>query len=170
MLKFISLLLVLVCIGCAEEVTRPGDQEDMRRVHNLQSTLVIDPSLSTAELDAIFAASDAWTEATQGKVKLTFVIGEIGKLPNTHVVLRAPVGRLPPAELAATGSTFMFLSDELRSSPHMDSALVHEFGHYFGLGHEPDLPDDIMYPDTHVGMPTAPTADALDDLKVLYGW
>lgn len=176
----VLLLLALASVGCVEgpcekkygtcPALLPEDQEDTWRGSNLESKMVVDPSLSEAELEAVFAAGDAWSKATKGKVKVTFEIGEEGALPPSYIVRRAHAGELKAGELAATGSTNISLGEGLSDNQYIQSVLMHEFGHYLGLGHEPDVFEDIMYPYTREGMPVVPTSDALGDLKELYEW
>lgn len=147
----------------------PADQVDMWRGSNLKATLTLDAELEPAVLDAALAAADGWREATQGRLDVQFLMSE-GSLPDRYVVRHAFDGELEPAELAAATTTRIIVSDGLGSSRWLQQSLSHEFGHYFGLGHEPDLVDDIMYPFTHEGMPSGPTPDALQDLKELYAW
>lgn len=167
-------LPALLLAGCYDAACDPQYCFDPSEItdnwvqSNLRSTLTLDPSLSEAELGAVFAAGDAWGEATNGEVDIKFVMGEEGSLPAHYVVRRAREGGLRPGELAATGTTIMILGDGLGENQHLRPVLLHEFGHYLGLGHEPDLPEDIMYPYTHEGMPSAPTADAVSDLRKLY--
>lgn len=174
-----AVLVLLLAAGCVEGPCEekygtcpsdlPEDQRDDWRGANLQSTLVLDPNLSQAELDAVLAAADAWESATRGKVRVACVVGD-GELPAHNVVRCAHTDELKTAELASTGTTIMLLGSGLGANPHLRAVVMHEFGHYLGLGHEPDLLDDIMYPYTHDGMPESPTPDALSDLRDLYDW
>jgi hypothetical protein len=181
MLKFITLvLLMLLGVGCVEgpcekkygtcPASLPADQEDDWRGSNLDSTLTLDPSLSDAELEATANAVEAWGKATNGKVRIKLVMGEADNLPTHAVVRRAHAGELKDGELASTGTTILSLGEGLGDNPYIQSVLMHEFGHYLGLGHEPELFDDIMYPYTHDGMAVDATPDALGDLKELYEW
>ncbi len=181
MWKFITLVLMAcLCVGCIESACEkkygtcpqllPPEQEDHWRGENLQSTLSIDPSLEAVEIEAIKAAVDAWEEATDGRIHVELVLAEEGKLPKQAVVRRAQAAELKDGELAITYTTVMKLREGLSEHRHLNEVLLHEFGHYFGLGHEPDLLEDIMYPSTHRNMARMPTPDALDDLRELYEW
>lgn len=180
MWKFIILVVsMLLATGCHADECKPEygtcpepADESLRDVYvsnNLTSTLTLSPELSDAEIEAVIAAADAWREASGGKIDIQFVATD-GAMPERYVVRRAYDGELGKGQLAAYQATHIKIGAQLESNQYFHQSLVHEFGHFVGLGHEPELRDDIMYPYTHEGMPSAPTPDAVSDLKRLYGW
>ncbi len=167
-----ALLLPLLLAGCYEDTCDPGccvdpsDSVDNGTLSHLRSTLTLDPALTDVERSAVISAADAWRQATDLQVEISFVLGE--RALGHAAVVRAPPGLLKPGMLASTTDSVIAIGEALEGSGYLRAGLVHEFGHYLGLGHEPDLPDDIMYPCTHEDMPTTPTPDAVHDLRVLY--
>ncbi len=170
-MKLVVTSLLLLVTGCGtncppQYCVDRGDNADVWLGSHLRSTLTIDSRLSVAEIDAATAAADSWESATGGRVKISFVTSD--DIPDNFVVTRARDQDLLPGELAFTSGSVVAIGASLEASGYLQQSLVHEFGHYLGLGHEPDLPNDIMYPCTHEGMPSVPTPDALHDLRVLY--
>jgi hypothetical protein len=164
----------LLLAGCYKETCDPGccvdpaQNEDTRLDSHVKSTLALDASLTQEEQSAAMAAADAWAKATDGQVSISLSV--VDDVPDSFTVRRAPSGVLKPKMVASTKDSVISLDADLSTSEFLRPALVHEFGHYLGLGDEPDLPDDIMYPCTHEDMPGKPTPDALHDLRVLYGF
>ena len=107
-------LVLLLAAGCVEGPCEkkygtcpsdlPEDQLDVWRGTNLQSTVSLDPALSTPETQVLLAAGETWGAATGGKVAVIFVV-TAGELPQHHVARRALPGELRPGELASTSST-----------------------------------------------------------------
>lgn len=152
--------------GCRDGI----EPSDAYEPDHLTATLTVDPELSAAEVEALTVAVDAWAEATEGRAAVRLVIAAPGQpLPERFVVRRARAGELAANERAAYWRDALTLAPSLESGGYMTPSLVHELGHFFGLGHEDD-PADIMYARTHTGMAAAPTADALADLAAIYEW
>lgn len=171
MKRLIVALFALGAAGCYEDTCPiaghqdPAEVEDRSVETHLVSTLTLDTRLSPAEQDAALRAAELWGSATNGRVQITLSPGD----PEEHfAVRRAEPGVLQPGMLAGSTLTVIHIGTGLEGSGYMQGSLVHEFGHYLGLGHEPDRPNDIMYPCTHSGMPDAPTPDALRDFDQLY--
>lgn len=158
---------------CYNPMYCPGDgpDADTWQLDHLKSTLVIDPVLEPDEVDAVLAAAAAWEAALPGRIHIEFVfLAADESVANRSVVRRAwPRDHFADTWLATTDGSRIALSEQLRAHDYMGPALVHEFGHYFGLGHETDS-SDIMFPATTDHMPTGPTPKALADLDALYSW
>lgn len=173
-----TLLIALLCLGCSEgpcepmygtcESDLPEDQRDHWNGDNLHATLTLDPDLTFAELDAVIAAAESWEAATEGRVQLELVYGHI-PMPERYAVRRATPGQLETSTLAMTGHTVITLSP-VGTHPSLQGIVLHELGHFLGLGHEPEKPYSIMYPYVSEDMPSLPTADAVADLRRLYQW
>jgi len=149
--------------GCRDGI---NDVDDYFHAEHIDSKVTVDSSLSNKELAAVSRAVELWHDATGGKVNIELTIGET--LPGQRfVVRRALPGELEPNMLAS------YFNDNIRigegAQGELDGILVHEFGHYLGLGHE-DVTSSIMYPCAYGGMPEAPTPDAIADLKAIYQW
>lgn len=165
-------LLALALSGCYEDTCAVAGSQDSAELEDrnveahLVSTMTLDAELSEPEQDAARRAAELWGNATNGRVQITLDLG----VPTEHfAVRRAAPDVLKPGMLAGSTLTVIHIGPGLQDSGYMQGSLVHEFGHYLGLGHEPERPNDIMYPCTHAGMPDEPTPDALQDFGELYG-
>lgn len=141
----------------------PEDQRDHWAGDNIKATLAIDPELSPAEVDAVLTAAEAWREVSNGKVRLSFTYGAA----NAWAIRKALPGQLPHGTVAWCGVDVITLGS-IGTGSLLRGAVLHELGHFLGLGHEPSLPEDIMYPYVSDNMPTSPTPDAVSDLRKLY--
>lgn len=152
--------------GCRDGI----DAGDAYEPEHLRAQLIVDPELSAAEVEALHAAVDAWRAATSDRASVSLMLVEPGAaLPERLVVRRARAGELTGKQHAAYYRDAIAIGPLLEASPHATAELVHELGHFFGLGHE-DNRADVMYPFTHDAMPSGPTPDAIADLAAIYEW
>lgn len=171
MKRVLGMLAALAVAGCYEDECNPmycvdpSENADNWSLSHLRSTLSLDPELSEREQSAAIQAAQSWQAALGSSVQISLVPGEATE---RFAVRRARPGELKPGMLASARGTVIAIGESLEGSGYLQGGLTHEFGHYLGLGHEPELPDDIMYPCTHDGMPSVPTPDAVHDLQKLY--
>ena len=152
--------------GCWDGI----EQGDRYEYGHVGATLTISPELTPGEVEALHTAVEAWADATAGRAYVRLMLtSDADSLPERLVVRRAKAGELSSKERAAYHRDAIVIDNVLESTGYIVPALVHELGHFFGLGHESD-PNDIMFPHTHKGMPTAPTTDAVSDLAAIYQW
>ncbi len=110
----------------------------------LAAELTVSPDFTADQQAAIFAAGDAWSAATAGRVRLSWSVG-------TPADIHPGTGR--PAQLGSHNALTGVIWLRADQSPAVVGlAVTHELGHFFGLGHT--RPGELM--DSNVIDPITP--------------
>jgi hypothetical protein len=138
-------LWLTTLLGCSEpgECHVYGGQESVSVPSHLQATVTVDYRFSSAERDAIQSAADDWLDATNGRAALELVIGDSAEWAINSV---DRIGRCPKcAGLTDLGPPAIELGrSRITGLPMFRAVVLHELGHFFGLGHSSD-PKLLMF-------------------------
>jgi len=139
-------LALATLLGCSapDECHVYGDQESVRVPDHLDAILTVDQAFSAVERDAVSAAAMAWSDASNGRASPMLMPGySSGEWAIDGV---QTIGSCPKcAGLTSLAPHRIELSAARISGPSMLYAVaLHEFGHFFGIGHSADK-SELMF-------------------------
>lgn len=150
-MKYLVLIAAL-SIGCGGHTVTCGPDEGttdgfMCR-SRIERTLSISNSFSAEQKEMIKDAGIMWYDATNGKVKLSFIDAntENADIHFSSELDEKYIGMQGFGEILVNPRYYSNNTD-LIPSVSLSSLLLHELGHTFGLGHATE-PDVIMSPDS----------------------
>jgi hypothetical protein len=143
--RVIRWLWLVTLLGCSEtgECLVYGEPESVAVPSHLQATVTVDHRFSPAEQAAVQSAADDWREATAGRAALELVTGDADEWAINGV---DRIDECPKcAGLTDLGPPAIELSrSRITGLPMFRAVVLHELGHFFGLGHSTD-PKLLMF-------------------------
>ncbi len=143
-IKYLSLILVMLTMGCTQEVVMPGlgstvegsDDGSQLKIDHKSATWTISDQFTPTEIESILFAAEVWQEITKGRVQLALEVATVTERTPFTITREKLPNDCCAAVTANTMDQIIIDAEEYPDAPcvgRLWHIAAHEFGHTLGI-------------------------------------